>query len=218
MSVMFEVWGEYAAFNRPEFKTERVTYDCITPSAARGILEAVYWHPGIKYIIDEIYVCNTIQTTNIRRNEVKDKISGNNVKKVMNNGNKDMLYLSASDSIQQRAALVLKNVRYIVKAHFDITSKANETDNPGKFQDILKRRLQRGQCYHTPYLGVREFPAFFRIWDNKEKVPTAYKGEKDLGYMLYDMDYQGENGIEPMFFHAVLQDGKLDLKDCEVLK
>lgn len=155
MSVMFEVWGEYAAFNRPEFKTERVTYDCITPSAARGILEAVYWHPGIKYIIDEIYVCNTIQTTNIRRNEVKDKISGSNVKKVMNNGNKDMLYLSASDSIQQRAALVLKNVRYIVKAHFDITSKANETDNPGKFQDILKRRLQRGQCYHTPYLGVR---------------------------------------------------------------
>ena len=87
MSVMFEVWGEYAAFNRPEFKTERVTYDCITPSAARGILEAVYWHPGIKYIIDEIYVCNTIQTTNIRKNEVKDKISGSNVKKVMNNGN-----------------------------------------------------------------------------------------------------------------------------------
>ena len=218
MSVMFEVWGEYAAFNRPEFKTERVTYDCITPSAARGILEAIYWHPGLKYSIDEIYVCNPVQTTNIRRNEVKDKISINNVRKVMNSGKKDTLYLTTASSIQQRAALVLKNVRYVIKAHFDMTSKANETDNTGKFQDILKRRLQKGQCYHTPYLGVREFPAYFNIWDKERKVPTAYKGEKDLGYMLYDMDYQGESGIEPMFFHAVLQDGKLDLKDCEVLK
>ncbi|MCX4326832.1 MAG: type I-C CRISPR-associated protein Cas5c [Lachnospiraceae bacterium] len=218
MSVMFEVWGEYAAFNRPEFKTERVTYDCITPSAARGILEAIYWHPGLKYSIDEIYVCNPVQTTNIRRNEVKDKISINNVRKVMNSGKKDTLYLTTASSIQQRAALVLKNVRYVIKAHFDMTSKANETDNTGKFQDILKRRLQKGQCYHTPYLGVREFPAYFNIWDKERKVPTAYKGEKDLGYMLYDMDYQGESGIEPMFFHAVLKDGKLDLKDCEVLK
>ena len=218
MSVMFEVWGEYAAFNRPEFKTERVTYDCITPSAERGILEAIYWHPGLKYSIDEIYVCNPVQTTNIRRNEVKDKISINNVRKVMNSGKKDTLYLTTASSIQQRAALVLKNVRYVIKAHFDMTSKANETDNTGKFQDILKRRLQKGQCYHTPYLGVREFPAYFNIWDKERKVPTAYKGEKDLGYMLYDMDYQGESGIEPMFFHAVLKDGKLDLKDCEVLK
>lgn len=218
MSVMYEVWGEYAAFNRPEFKTERVTYDCITPSAARGILEAVYWHPGLKYTIDEIYICNQIQTANIRRNEVKEKISAANVKKVINNGKKDTLYLSTKDTIQQRAALVLKNVRYVIKAHFSITEKANETDNPGKFQDILTRRLQNGKCYYTPYLGVREFPAYFRIWNKEKEVPVAYKGEKDLGYMLYDLDYNGENGIEPMFFHAVLKDGKLDLKNCEVLK
>lgn len=218
MSIMFEVWGEYAAFNRPEFKTERVTYDCMTPSAARGILEAIYWHPGMKYKIDAIYICSPIKTTNIRRNEVKRKISCNNVKKVMKSGKKDTLYLSTADSIQQRAALVLKDVHYVIQAHFDITRQANETDNPGKFQDILKRRLQKGQCFHTPYLGVREFPAYFRIWDKKAKVTTAYKGEKDLGYMLYDMDYQGESGIEPMFFRAILQDGKLDLKNCEVLK
>jgi CRISPR-associated protein Cas5d len=217
MSIMVEVWGEYAAFFRPEFKTERVTYDCMTPSAARGILEAVFWHPGLKFYIDSIYVCAPIKTTNIRRNEVKDKISGRTVKTAMQSGNKDIC-LCTADSIQQRTALVLKDVRYVIEAHFEMTDQANESDNPGKFQDILKRRLQRGQCYHTPYFGVREFPVKFRLWDKQKAVPTAYQGEKDLGYMLYDLDYQGESGIEPMFFRAVLRDGKLDLRDCEVLK
>lgn len=217
MSIMFEVWGDYAAFNRPEMKTERVTYDCMTPSAARGILEAVYWHPGLCYHIDSIYVCNPIRTANIRRNEVKDKINARTVKTAMQTGNKDIC-LYAAESIQQRAALVLKDVRYVVEAHFEMTSQANDSDNPGKFQDIIKRRLTKGQCYHTPYFGVREFPANFRLWDKEKTVPTAYQGEKDLGYMLYDLDYQGKTGIEPMFFHAVLRNGKLDLRNCEVLK
>jgi CRISPR-associated protein Cas5d len=214
---MVEVWGEYAAFNRPEFKTERVTYDCMTPSAARGILEAIYWHPGMKYYIDSIYVCAPIKTANIRRNEVKDKISGRVVKSAMQSGKKD-IYLCTADSIQQRAAVVLKDVRYVIEAHFEMTAQANESDNAGKFQDILKRRLEKGKCYHTPYFGVREFPVKFQLWDKQKKVQTAYQGEKDLGYMLYDLDYQGESGIEPMFFRAVLKDGKLDLRDCEVLK
>lgn len=217
MSIMVEVWGDYAAFNRPELKTERVSYDCMTPSAARGILEAVFWHPGLRYYIDGIYVCNPIKTTNIRRNEVKDKINARTVKAAMQKRDKD-IYLCTADSIQQRAALVLKNVHYVIEAHFEMTDRANASDNPGKFQDIIKRRLLKGQCFHTPYLGVREFPASFRLWNKNEPVPTAYQGEKDLGYMLYDMDYQGENGIEPMFFHAILKDGKLDLRDCEVLK
>lgn len=217
MSIMFEVWGDYAAFNRPEFKTERVSYDCMTPSAARGILEAVYWHPGMRYYIDSIYVCMPIKTTNVRRNEVKEKINGRAVKTAMQKGNKDICICTA-DSIQQRAALVLKDVRYVVEAHFEMTAQAKECDNPGKFQDILKRRLEKGKCYYTPYLGVREFPANFRLWDKNQPVQTAYEGEKDLGYMLYDLDYQGENGIEPMFFRAVLKDGKLDLRNCEVLK
>jgi CRISPR-associated protein Cas5d len=214
---MVEVWGEYAAFQRPEFKTERVSYDCMTPSAARGILEAVFWHPGLKYYIDSIYVCAPIKTANIRRNEVKDKISGRVVKSAMQSGNKD-IYLCTADSIQQRAAVVLKDVRYVIEAHFEMTAQANESDNAGKFQDILKRRLEKGKCYHTPYFGVREFPVKFQIWDKQKKVQTAYQGVKDLGYMLYDLDYQGKNGIEPMFFRAVLKDGKLDLRDCEVLK
>lgn len=217
MSIQVEVWGDYAAFNRPEMKTERVSYDCLTPSAARGILEAIYWHPGLKWIIDEIYVCNPIKTTNIRRNEVKDKINARTVETAMRKGNKD-IYMCTSDIIQQRAALVLKDVRYVISAHFNMTDQANASDNPGKFQDIIKRRLKRGQCFYTPYFGVREFPANFRLWDKSTDIPIAYPEERDLGYMLFDLDYKGKSGIEPMFFHAVLRKGKLDLRNCEVLK
>lgn len=217
MAIMVEVWGDYAAFNRPEMKTERVTYECMTPSAARGILEAVYWHPGLRWIIDSIYVCNPIKTTNIKRNEVKEKVSGRTVRTAMKRNDKD-IYVCTTDMIQQRGALVLNDVRYVISAHFEMTPEANASDNPGKFQDIIKRRLERGQCFHTPYLGVREFPAKFRRWDSQKTVTTAYQGEKDLGYMLYDLDYHGESGIEPMFFRAVLRNGRLDLRDCEVLK
>ena len=215
MAIKVEVWGDYAAFNRPELKIERVSYEVMTPSAARGILEAVYWHPGLRWIIDRIYVCNPIKMTNIRRNEVKSKVNAKSVKSVMQ-GSKSELYLCTTDDIQQRAALVLQDVRYIIEAHFEMTSKANETDNPGKIQDIMKRRLKKGQCFHVPYLGVREFPAKFALYEEKE-VKTALTGEKDLGYMLFDLEYQKES-IEPMFFHAILKDGVLDLTDCEVLR
>lgn len=217
MSIMMEVWGDYAAFQRPEMKTERVSYECMTPSAARGILESVMWHPGMRYVIDQIYVCNPISMTNIRRNEVKSKINARGVKTAMDRGNKN-LYLCTSDDIQQRAALVLKDVRYVIAAHFEMTEKANETDNPAKFQSMLKRRLQKGQCYHQPYLGVREFTAHFCYVDESEKIQTAYQGEKDLGYVLYDLDYDDPGGITPLFFHAILKDGVLDLTDCEVLR
>ncbi len=215
MAIMMEVWGEYAAFNRPEMKVERVSYDVMTPSAARGIIEAVFWHPGLRWIIDKIYVCNPIQMTSIKRNEVRSKLNVRNAKTVMQGGQKN-LYLNTKEEIQQRSALVLKNVRYVILAHFEMTEKANASDNPGKFQDMIKRRLQKGQCYHTPYLGVREFPARFKWHDEKEEVVTAYQGEMDLGYMLYDLDYHGKTGIEPTFFHAKLIDGVLDVTDCEV--
>lgn len=224
MSIRMEVWGDYAAFNRPELKTERVSYEVMTPSAARGILESIYWHPGLKWVIDKIYVCNPIKMTNIRRNEVKSKISANVVRNKLQNGQKNKLYLCTKEDIQQRAALVLKDVRYVIEAHFEMTKAANETDNPGKFQDIVKRRLKKGQCYHTPYFGTREFPANFALHE-KDDVITAYKGERDFGYMLYDLDYleydtetKAAKKIEPMFFRAVMQDGVLDLRNCEVLK
>lgn len=217
MSVKVEVWGDYACFSRPELKVERVSYDVMTPSAARGILEAVYWHPGLCWHIDRIYVINPIQFTNIRRNEVKSKISKLKAKTAMQ-GSGEALFLSAPDDIQQRAAMVLRDVRYVIDAHFTMTDKANETDNESKFQSIVKRRLQKGQCYHQPYFGCREFPVKFGLFESEE-ISSAYKGqERDLGYMLYDMDYSDPLHIEPMFFYAKLKDGVLDLRDCEVIR
>ena len=149
MAIRVEVWGDYALFSRPEMKVERVSYDVITPSAARGLLESIYWHPGLSWKIDRIYVCNPIRFTNIRRNEVKDVVSGSSVKSVMKSG-KGEIYIATSESIQQRAAMVLKDVRYVIEAHFDMTDNAAASDNPGKFQDIMKRRLERGQFYRNP--------------------------------------------------------------------
>ena len=131
------------------------------------------------------------------------------------NGRKNDLYIDAQADIQQRAALVLKNVHYVLEAHFDMTDKANPTDNPAKFQEMMKRRLEKGQCYHQPYFGCREFPAKFRKWEF-ETVNTAYPNTtKELGLMLYDMDY-GKGEITPMYFNAVLKNGVLDLTNCEV--
>ena len=216
MSIRVEVWGEYACFTRPEMKAERLSYDMMTPSAARGILEAVYWHPGLVWRIDRIHVLSPIRFTNIRRNEVKSVVQKQNVLSVMNGAQKD-LYISTAQDIQQRAAMVLRDVHYVIEAHFDLTDQATPGDNAGKFQDIMKRRLEKGQCYHQPYLGTREFPAKFRRYE-PASVPTecSLLGERDLGYMLYDMDYSDPGNIQPMFFRAVLKNGVLDLRDCEV--
>ena len=213
MSIKLEVWGDYALFTRPEMKAARVSYDVITPSAARGIVEAVYYHPGLRWHIDRIHVLNPIRFTNVRRNEVKSKILAASVQSVMN-GSEKPLYLNAKADIVQRASLILQDVRYVIEAHFDMTEAAAPGDNPGKFQDIVKRRLQRGQSFHTPYLGCREFPAYFRLWDEGE-IP-AIKESRDLGYILYDMDYSNPEDIRPMFFRAQMTDGVIDLRDCEV--
>lgn len=175
MGFQIEVWGPNACFTRPEMKVERVSYDVITPSAARGLLEAIYWHPGMKWVIDRIFVLHPIRFQNIRRNEVKSVASGRKP------------FINAKDDIQQRASMILVNVKYIIEAHFELTEKAAPSDNEGKFADIIHRRLERGQTYHQPCFGCREFPAFFREWDGRP-IRTAYEGERDLGYMLYDMD------------------------------
>lgn len=227
MPVLVEIWGDYACFSRPEMKTERVSYDIITPSAARGILESIYWHPGLLWHIDKIYVLKPIdlekqsrteeadiKMTSIKRNEVKSKISAGSVKTVMTNGEGE-LYLNTAAERNQRSSLVLQNVHYVIEAHFDMTAMANPGDNPGKFQDIMKRRLRKGQCYQQPYMGCREFVAHFREWEG-EVVPTVPL-TKDLGYMLFDMNYDVPKNIRPMFFRAQLQNGVLDLRDCEVI-
>lgn len=215
--VKVRVWGDLALFSRPEMKVERCSYDMMTPSAARGILEAVYWHPGMRWVVDRIYVRKPVQFTSIRRNEVKSKISANNVLSVMNGGDKP-LFISSKEDIVQRAAILLRDVDYVIEAHFEMTEKASPCDNPGKFKDIVMRRLRRGECYHMPYFGCREFPANFELFE-QENVDTAYEGEeRDLGYMLYDFDYSDPEDIQPMFFRAVLANGILDVRDCEVIR
>ena len=152
MPISLEVWGDYACFTRPEMKTERVSYDVMTPSAARGLLDSIYWHPGMHWIIDRIHVCAPIRFTNLRRNEVKSTVSARSARTVMER-RKGELYLVTSQDIQQRAALLLRDVRYVIDAHFDITDQASDRDNDGKFQDIVKRRIRRGQCYSQPCFG-----------------------------------------------------------------
>ena len=215
MAIRAEFWGDYALFTRPEMKTERVSYDVPTPSAARGMIESVYYHPGLRWIIDRIYILNPICFTNIRRNEVKSKILGSSVRSAMN-GNPSDLYIAASQDIVQRAAMMLKSVHYVIEAHFEMTEKANASDNPGKFQDIIKRRLEKGQCYSQPYLGTRECTAKFALW-KEEKVPTIPE-TRDLGYMLYDFDYSDLQSIQPMFFRAKMENGVIDLRNCEVVR
>ena len=209
MSISVEVWGDYACFSRPEMKVERVSYDVMTPSAARGLLEAIYWHPGMKWVVDRIHVCAPIRFTNIRRNEVKDTLSARKAQTVMEKGGE--LYLATPDSIQQRAAMVVRDVRYVIDAHFEMTARATLTDNPGKFQDIMHRRVEKGQFYHQPCFGVREFPAHFKPCTQLPPCPEELKGEKDLGWMLLDLDYSDPENITPHFFRAVLHDGVLEV-------
>lgn len=210
MSIKLEVWGDYALFTRPEMKVERVSYDIITPSAARGLIEAIYWHPGMRWHIDRIHVCAPIRFTNLRRNEVKSTISARNVRTVMERGTGE-LYLCTFEEIQQRAAMLLQNVHYVIEAHFTMTDKASSGDNPGKFQDIIKRRIKKGQFYHQPCFGCREFPAQFRLCENLPSCPEELKGTRDLGWMLYDMDYTHPENITPLFFRGILEDGVLEV-------
>lgn len=213
MSIRIEVWGSYACFSRPEMKTERVSYDVMTPSAARGLVEAIYWHPGLRYHIDKIYLLAPIRFTNIRRNEVKSTLLASAALSAAKGGRLPALY--TSQDIQQRAALVLQDVHYVIECHFDLTERAAPGDNAGKFQDILRRRLTRGQCYHTPYFGCREFPASFREWPGGT-VPTVPLTQ-DLGWTLYDLDYKDPQNIQPQFFRARLVNGVLDCRNAEVV-
>lgn len=212
MSMLIEVWGDYACFSRPEMKSERVSYDVMTPSAARGLVEAIYWHPGLKFTVDRIYVLSPIRFTNIRRNEVKATLLASAALSAARGGTPPVLY--TTQEIQQRAAMVLQDVHYVIDCHFDLTDKAAPCDNPGKFQDILRRRLAKGQCYHTPYFGCREFPASFREWPGGT-IP-AIELTQDLGWMLYDMDYSDTANIKAQFFRARLDCGVLNCRNAEV--
>jgi CRISPR-associated protein Cas5d len=218
--IRLQVWGEHACFTRPELKSERVSYDLMTPSAARGILESIYWKPAIRWVIDRIHVLNRIQFRSIRRNEVGSKASADNIGTAMKRGKLEGLYLVVDEDRQQRASTVLIDVAYVIEAHFELTDKAGSGDNEGKHLDCFNRRAARGQCFHQPCLGTREFAANFELlpWDAplpepKQDDKTSDLGfgtPRDLGFMLWDIHHQ-ENGRPSLWFRARLENGVLNI-------
>lgn len=200
--ITLRIWGDYACFTRPEMKIERVSYDVITPSAARGIIEAIHYKPAIRWIIDEIQILKPVQFSNVRRNEVSSVIQTTAVNRAMKN-KESHIYLNTTKDRQQRATLMLKDVEYIIKAHFEMTDQATETDTPAKHYNIFLRRAREGQCFNQPYLGCREFAANFELVENDLYMPI--QETKDLGFMLYDIDFK--NGMQPVFFRAHMENG-----------
>ena len=233
--IKLHISGDFACFTRPEMKVERVSYDVITPSAARGILEAIYWKPQIRWVIDRIHVLKPIRFTNIRRNEVGAKAAA------MKGETVPVPSLIIEDQRQQRATTLLRDVAYVIEAHFEILDFRFEKGGPelpakdceGKHLDMFNRRARDGQCFHQPCLGTREFPARFRLIEPDEPIPATElppeQLNKELGWMLHDIAYlpadkkakdnfltgQGNRvRTEPRFFNAFLEEGVLDIKKC----
>lgn len=212
------VEGDYALFTRPELKVERYSYDFITPSAARGILESIYWKPQIKWQINRIHVLKKPEFTTILRNEVDSKISDSDVKRMMNNSKSAKGYIDTTKSIQQRSSTILKNVKYIIEAEFIMTGKDSDTDDtPDKHYNVILRRLRNGQYFHKAYLGCREFPAKVSILEG-DCPQSELSGEQDYGMMLYDMDYTGKQNITPVFFRAKMVNGIVELINVEKVR
>jgi len=221
-----EVWGDYACFTRPEMKVERVSYDVITPSAARAIFEAIFWKPAIQWKITVIEVLNPIRWISVRRNEVgivmSERSSG--------------IYIE--DNRQQRAGLLLRDVRYRLHAELvfipvgkrkdilrmlpDYLIDAEEKnglgsdENPGKYNAMFERRAKKGQCFNQPYMGCREFSCGFRYIDNPDKekqTMPSIKETRDLGFMLYDMDFTDPQDIKPAFYRVNIENGIIKVPD-----
>lgn len=220
-----EVWGDMACFTRPEFKVERVSYDVITPSAARAIFEAIFWKPAIRWEITKIEVLNPIRWTSVRRNEV-GALAG-----------KSPIYIE--DKRQQKNTLLLKDVRYRIWAKLvfiplrDRAASKNpqidheeqellhKNENPMKYYEMFARRAGKGQCFNQPYLGCREFSASFRLVDPCEPMQPAIAEDKDLGIMLYDMDFTNSKEVQPTFYRAEMKQGMIivpSLDSKEVLR
>ncbi len=207
--IKLHVWGDHACFTRAELKVERVSYDIMTPSAARGILEAIHWKPAILWVVDAIHVLNPIRFTSIRRNEVGTKIPAGSVKSAMSRGDTNGLGLAVDENRQQRAATVLVKPAYVIEAHFELTDAAGEGDTAAKHIAMFNRRAGAGQCFHRPYLGTREFAAHFELVDGElpeSKLPSDQL-DRDLGWMLHDIDHANDH--TPYFFRAALVDGMM---------
>lgn len=214
------VEGSHALFTRPELKVERVSYDVMTPSAARGILEAIHWKPQILWVIDRIHVLAPIRFQSIRRNEVGHKAPAGSIKSAMKRGDVGGLQILIDEDRQQRASTVLVAPRYVIEAHFVLTARADASDSEGKHLDIFNRRAAKGQCFHQPCLGTREFAASFELLPPGAPLPDRDPGTlnaehgfgtpRDLGFMLWDIDHAAP-GRPSMLFRASLRDGVMEV-------
>ena len=231
--IKLHLTGDFACFTRPEMKVERVSYDVITPSAARGILEAIYWKPQIRWIIDRIHILKPIRFTNIRRNEVGAKASAPTAA-AMKGETVAAVGILIEEARQQRAATLLRDVAYLIEAHFEILDHRFEKGGPnlppkdceGKHLDMFNRRARTGQCFHQPCFGNREFPARFTLIEGDTPLPESQlppgQLNKELGWMLHDIAYlpadksnkdsfltgQGKRvRAEPRFYNAKMDNG-----------
>ena len=200
--------GPYACFTRPEFKADRVSYEVMTPSAARGLLEAVLWKPAIRWRVERIHLLAPIKLDAIKRNEVARKapVAG---------GDPGRYFADEDGNRTQRNTLLLRDVDYIIEAHFTITDRAGSDDNLPKFVEMFERRLARGQCFHTPYLGCREFAARVEPAPSKWSIPDSLRIRRDLGMMLLDLVFENgqDSTTRPVFFQAVLANGLLEVPE-----
>ncbi len=233
-----EVWGDYACFTRPEMKVERVSYDVMTPSSARAIFESILWKPAIKWHITKIEVLNPIQLISVRRNEVAKKASGPSLKHLSGEATTPMGF-NIEEERQQRAGLFLRDVRYRIHAYFEFIqpkdrkfnkastmefwadseeeTKYKNDESPAKYASMFERRAKKGQCFHRPYLGCREFACDFKLIQSEELTP-AISETRDLGFMLYDMNFNDLKDIQPLFFRAQMTNGVIitDRRNSEI--
>jgi len=210
-----EVAGDFACFTRPEMKVERVSYDVMTPSAARSVFEAILWKPAIRWDVKCIEVLKPIRWISVRRNEVASKASVRNAQAAMGAG-KGNLALFVEEDRQQRAGLFLRDVAY--RIHAELVPVGDDArSNPAKYREMFQRRAEKGQCVNQPYLGCREFAARFRLVDQPDDEAPAIDETRDLGWMLFDMDFTAVNDPKPRFFRADMQHGVIDLTKAQVM-
>ena len=223
--IKLHVWGDYACFTRPELKAERMTYEVMTPSAARGILTAIYWKPEFRWVVDRIRVLNPIEFGQIRRNEVSDKVSPPSAA-AMRGEAAAKVGLFIEDKRQQRAMTYLRRVSYVIEAHVELLHEQEGINNVAKHLEMFKRRAANGQCFHQPCFGMREFFASFALVDESHPAPPCQlppeQRNRNLGLMLHDMVYTDDRkgtvicahtgkkqSVTPKFFMAELRDGVL---------
>ena len=197
------VWGDRACFTRPEFRAERVSYDVITPSAAAGIFDSIHWKPAIRWVVDRIHVLKPIRWEQVARNEIGT--FAKSYKKAHREGIPALAVFDAAENRMQRRCRHLRDVEYIIEAHFEMTDKAGASDNPAKHADIFSRRARAGACFKQPCFGLREFVANFELLD---ELPAIEGATQDLGWMLHSIDHQSA-GKEPRFFRAEMENGTI---------